>query len=187
MVNVIMRFVMVENPDFSSESSTKPSDATETTSLLPSGNDLDNLSTTLGFSKLLLSDSRVVTAFLVAFSSACMITSFHATLPFHVQEVFGWGPGRVGMLFFCLSVPGIFIGPVAGWVRDRIGVRIPAAVSLFGQVGILVLIGLAGNDRFSWASSKTTGPVLYTVSIIAIGVMRPFIAGLGPVEVVGRC
>lgn len=186
-VNAIMRLVMVENSDYSFESSTKLSEAAETTTLLPSSDDLDDVSTTLGFWRLLFRDSRVVTAFLVAFSSACTVTSFHATLPLHVQEVFGWGPGRVGMLFSCLSIPGIFIGPVAGWIRDCIGVRTPAAASLVLQAGILVLIGVAGNDRFAWASSQTTGPLLYTISITAMGIMRPFVAGLGPVEVIGRC
>jgi hypothetical protein len=34
-----------------------------------------------------------------------------------------WGPDSAGLLFAGLAIPGILIGPLAGWVRDRVGAR----------------------------------------------------------------
>jgi nitrate/nitrite transporter NarK len=68
----------------------------------------------------MLCDARVLTILLVIISGTAVRTTFHATLPLYVQETFGWGPEMTGFLFSCLIVPGILIGPLAGWVRDHI-------------------------------------------------------------------
>lgn len=38
------------------------------------------------------------------------------------------------------------LGPFAGWLRDRIGTRYPAVISLIIQADVLVLLGFAGNE-----------------------------------------
>ncbi|KAJ5440645.1 Major facilitator superfamily domain general substrate transporter [Penicillium cf. griseofulvum] len=90
-------------------------------------------------------------------------TSFDATLPLYVEEKFGWGPSTAGLLFAGLVVPGVFIGPVAGWAI------------------VLGLMGIAGSD-IPWASAQNMGKPLYAACIVAIGTLMPFVSSIVPVE-----
>ncbi|CAG8909808.1 unnamed protein product [Penicillium egyptiacum] len=134
------------------------------------------------FWHIIFTDSRALTALFVAVSTTTVGTSFHATLPIHVQETFGWGPGESGSLFACLIMPTLLVSPLAGWLRDRFGVRYPAMASAVFQAVILGLLGLAGTDCLPWTSAKTGGGALYTGCILALGLARPFTANVGPVE-----
>ncbi|OQE35332.1 hypothetical protein PENCOP_c013G07433 [Penicillium coprophilum] len=180
VIDIIARLLMIENPHHSSPVS---DDADETTTLLPEHIEPHDASTTFGFWIFLLRDSRVLTALAVTILTTAILTSFHATLPLHTEEAFGWKPRQVGITFFLLSVPALFLSTPAGWLRDRIGVRLPITISLALHAIFHVLVGVAGNDRFPWASSQHRGPVLYISSIICLGILRPFVTGVGPVEV----
>lgn len=144
-------------------------------------------STAGNFWRIILTDNRALTALFVAVSSTTVGTSFHATLPLHVQETFGWGPGQSGSLFACLIMPTLLVSPLAGWLRDRFGVRYPAMASAVFQAVMLGLLGLAGTDCLPWTSAQTGGGALYTGCILAIGVARPFTMNVGPVELSGEC
>ncbi|CAG8890978.1 unnamed protein product [Penicillium egyptiacum] len=187
------RLIMIESPP--KDSSTQPTassqhkadeeealEASETTNLLSPSQDSQNSHSAFDFWRVMLCDSRVLTVLLVIISGTTVGTSFHATLPLHVQETFGWGPGKTGFLFSCLIAPGLLIGPLAGWVRDRIGVRPPAVVALILQAVLQGLLGIAGSDRVSWASAGKWGGAIYIASIMAIGATRPFMTGIGPTE-----
>lgn len=202
-VDLIARLVMIESPPIerppknSSQpkaSSSQPEadveealETSETTSLLSPHQDPQNPPTALNFWRVMLCDARVLTVLLVIISGTTVGTSFHATLPLHVQETFGWGPGTTGFLFSCLLAPGLLIGPLAGWVRDRIGIRPPAVVALILQAVLQGLIGIAGSDRVSWASADKWGGTMYIACIMAIGATRPFMTGIGPTELTGKC
>ena len=177
-LDLVARLVMIEPPPKSSKSES----AGEITSLLPS----QSQSPASNFYKVMLCDSRVLTILLVGTASTTVSTSFHATLPLHVQETFGWGPSTTGLLFACLVLPILFMGPIAGCIRDRVGVRIPAMTSLVLQAVLLGLVGVAGNGHFPWASTETSGKTIYTGSLLAIGTLRPFMSAIGPVELSGE-
>ncbi|KAJ5813806.1 Tetracycline resistance protein TetA/multidrug resistance protein MdtG [Penicillium pulvis] len=181
-LDLMARLLMVER---TLELSSKPEDTTETTSLLSSEGNPPTPSTTDSFWRILLCDSRVLAVLLVTTTSAAVGTSFHATLPLYVQETFGWKSGSVGLMFSCLIFPSLVISPLAGWVRDRVGVRMPAVVSLILQAGALGMLGIGGNDQFAWASIHNRGEILYILSIIAIGTLRPFVSNIGTVELAG--
>lgn len=184
-IDLVARLVMIESP---SKGSTEPqSEEAENTSLLSSHENAQNSSTVDNFWRIMLCDSRVLTALLVAITSTTVGTSFHATLPLYVQETFGWGPGTTGFLFSCLIFPTLLISPLAGWVRDRVGVRVPAVASSILQAWLLTLLGIAGSDRISWASAQNLGGTLYIACIICLGAVRPFMTSVGPVELAGRC
>lgn len=182
-LDLMARLLMVER---TLELSSKPEDITETTSLLSSEGSPPTPSTTDSFWRILLCDSRVLAVLLVTTTSAAVGTSFHATLPLYVQETFGWKSGSVGLIFSCLIFPSLVISPLAGWVRDRVGVRMPAVVSLILQAGALGMLGIGGNDQFAWANSHNRGEILYILSIIAIGTLRPFVSNIGTVELAGK-
>ncbi|KAJ5765375.1 Tetracycline resistance protein TetA/multidrug resistance protein MdtG, partial [Penicillium odoratum] len=188
VIDLVARVLMVQEPpihfsmpDTETIGSEEEAEPTETTGLLSSDGD-SHIQSTTGFWRVICHDSRVLTVLFLQVSSITVGTCFNATIPLHVQETFGWGPGVIGGIFSCLSLPVLLIGPLAGWVQGRIGAKYPAVVSLILQAGVLILLGLAGTERIPWFSAQRHGGTIYIVSIIAMGVLRPFMTGLGPVE-----
>jgi sugar phosphate permease len=145
-----------------------------------------DLSTSSGFYRAMLRNGRVLAALLTSMAVAVVIVGIDATLPLHVRDVFGWGPGQTGMMFLYLQVPSIVIGPFAGWARDRVGLRYPVSLSLAAFAGLMWLQGVPGNRRFPWASADSRGPTIYIASMLAIGTVTPFLAGIGILEVTGE-
>ncbi|KAJ5986736.1 Major facilitator superfamily domain general substrate transporter [Penicillium sp. IBT 35674x] len=157
--DIIARLLMIEKFDESeSNCASERTDASETTGFFNSSEDQQEAPTTLGFWRTMLSNGRVMTALLISLSIMSLSTGFDMTLPLHVDEAFGWGTGTTGLLFFCLSVPVILISPLAGWLRDRIGIRAPTAVGFIIQAMSMALLGIAGNSHFPWASAEAAGP-----------------------------
>jgi MFS family permease len=122
----------------------------------------------------------------MAIATTTVGTSFHATLPIHIPEPVNWGAGETGTLFACLITPTVLVSPLAGWLRDRYGVKYPATASALFQGVIFVLLGLAGTNFLPWTRVQTGGGVLYTGCILAIGVARPFTTNVGTVELSGK-
>ncbi|QKX54312.1 uncharacterized protein TRUGW13939_01398 [Talaromyces rugulosus] len=139
-------------------------------------------STAGNFWRIILTDERALTALVMAIATTTVGTSFHATLPIHIQETFDWGSRESGTLFACLIMPTVLVSPMAGWLRDRYGVKYPAMASAIFQGVIFVLLGLAGTDFLPWTRVQTGGGALYTGCILALGVARPFTANVGTVE-----
>ncbi|KAJ5524271.1 Tetracycline resistance protein TetA/multidrug resistance protein MdtG, partial [Penicillium frequentans] len=188
VIDLVARLLMMEAssthsspPGTETMKSSEEADFTETTSLLASHGDSrnsPNASLWLG----ICCDFRVLTVLLLQTLIITVGTCFNATIPLHVQETFGWGPSKVGLLFSCLSLPGFVLGPFAGWLRDRIGTKYPAVISLIIQAGVLVLLGFAGNERVPWLSAQQHGGKVYIASVTAMGALRPLVSGLGPLE-----
>jgi len=97
----------------------------ETTPLIPtqevfcSSQDHVNEISALGFYLLALRQKRIIGAIFCSLTFAIIVSSFDATIPLHVQEVFGWGSFSAGMMFVALQAPGAIFGPICGWLRDR--------------------------------------------------------------------
>lgn len=176
--DLVARAVMIETPSALKDND----DEAEAISLLTSSQDQSNPLHVGAFWRIMLCDGRVLTYLLITMTSTVVTTSFDATLPLHVEETFGWGPSRAGLLFAGLVIPGLIVGPIAGWVRDRIGARFPVIVGSILQAVLLGLMGIAGSNAFSWASVQNGGKSIYIASIIGIGTMRPFVSGIAPVE-----
>jgi MFS family permease len=185
VIDVVARLLMVEKA--AEEDTDKTSaDAEENDPLLEPSNEEENSedakTPTVNFWRTMLSNSRVVTALLIGIWGPTLNTSFNATLPLHVLDIFGWGPSRVGLMFSLLALPGLPISPLAGYLRDRIGTRTPATIALALQGVFLVLLGFAGNKQFEWSSAAGRGQALYIFCCIVFGTLRPFVSGIGPVE-----
>ncbi|CRG82820.1 putative MFS-type transporter C18,02 [Talaromyces islandicus] len=182
LIDVAARLLIVESSE--RPSTQVPTQAEETDNLLPSpeGDGKQSSAPSSNFWRIMLSNCRVITVLAIGLWGPALNTSFNATIPLHVLDIFGWGPSVVGLMFFLLAIPGLFVSPLAGYLRDRIGTRKPASMGLGLQAVFLVLLGFAGNSHFDWACSGGRGPALYILSIVTIGILRPFVSGVGAVE-----
>ena len=191
-IDVAMRMAMIETRD-------PPPSAEETASLLP---DVQSSSTTTtnttttptasnptppesNFWYVMLYDSRLIVALLAQITSVSISVGFSATLPLHVQQVFGWGTSLVGVAFAYLTVPSMVFSPVSGWLRDRVGIRAPSVVGFIVQAILLSLLGMVGDDRFPWAGGQNHGPAMYAATLVALGIVRPFGSGVATLEATG--
>lgn len=198
VLDVVARLLMVEKKELATKSETDVA-SSEVEPLLqsPGSNDDaevavdengdvvregDGTAPSANFWRMMLGNSRVVTSLLISVWGPTLNTSFNATLPLHVLDVFGWSPSRVGLMFLLLSLPSLPISPWAGHLRDRIGTRLPATIALASQAVFLVLLGFAGNQQFEWSSTGERGKALYILCCVTFGIIRPFISGIGPVE-----
>lgn len=186
-IDLVARLLMIESPsEVASASSQSNSQASEATRLLPLVGDKRASSSLRSFWCSLLCNGRILLCLLITFSSVTVSTSLYATLPLWIQDRFDWGPSHAGLLFAGLAIPGILLGPFAGWVRDRVGARYPATISAVLQALFLGLSGIAGTDRFSWSGAQTGGKEMYSGSLIAIGILRPFLSGIAPAELTSK-
>lgn len=98
-----------------------------------------------------LANPRLMTAFLVAFVQAVLLGSFDATVPTTAQELFGFDSLKAGLLFLPLGAMDLVIGPIAGWLVDRYGVKPGAVVGYSYLAPVLVLLRLpqqgGGRDQ----------------------------------------
>ncbi|PQE22036.1 MFS transporter protein [Rutstroemia sp. NJR-2017a BBW] len=177
-IDLLARLIMIESPYNILPSSDEDAD---TGSSDPLCDNSEAPPSAGSFWRIMMCDGRVVACLLIVFTSVSVTTSFEATLPFQVQQKFGWDLRAVGLLFAGLVIPGVLIGPLAGWIRDRVGARPPVVVCSVIQAVILGLLGVAGRDIPSGDIPKTDGR-LYVASILAIGALRPFVSGIAPAE-----
>lgn len=185
VIDLVARVLMIDTPSGTSSTASGGLASEVSRPLLPQG-DQEAPSSTVGLWRSLLCSGRVLTCLFFTLSSQTVSTSLYATLPLHIEEKFQWGPGFAGLLFAGLAVPGILIGPFAGWVRDRLGARYPALFCSILQALFLSLSGIAGTNTMSWSSAQTGGKGIYMYSLIAIGILRPFVSGIAPAELTGK-
>lgn len=98
----------------------------------------------------LLTDPRLLTAFLVALVQALLLGNFDATVPTTAQELFGLDSLKAGLLFIPLGAFDLVIGPLAGWFVDRYGTKPAAILGYSFLVPLLVLLRVpheGGTDQ----------------------------------------
>lgn len=125
----------------------------------------------------------VVTALVADVVFAIIIASFETTLPIHIKDVFGWKTLQAGLLFLLIQLPALILLTPAGWLKDKIGMRIPVTVGFLLFAPSLWLLGVPGSDGFEWANRGNVGQIIFMVSLLAIGVWRTLLLGFGAVEV----
>lgn len=110
------------------------------------------------------------------------IASFDTTIPLHIQKVFHWKTLQAGLLFLLLQLPSMIIVVPAGWVKDRIGMRLPVTIGFIILAPSLWLLRVPGESGFKWADGQA-GQGIYIGALLAIGVCRTLMLGFGGVEV----
>jgi EmrB/QacA subfamily drug resistance transporter len=91
---------------------------------------------------------------LAAFLVFASMISAMILMPFYLQNVLGFAPGKVGLVMTAVPVAMLLAAPLAGWLSDLIGPRIPATsgLALVGA-GLLLLSGLDADfsvPRILW-------------------------------------
>lgn len=109
-------------------------------------------------------------------------SSFSTTLPLHVQGVFHWGSLPAGLMFAALQGPSFILSPFVGWLKDRIGTREPTTLGFAILAPLFWLIGTPGDERFPWANENNRGPLIYTMTILGIGIVSTLLNGSGTIE-----
>jgi EmrB/QacA subfamily drug resistance transporter len=101
-----------------------------------------------------------ITVFSIQF--IIMITVYRAVF---FQDALGWSPLKSGSVFFFTSLPVLFMSPIAGWVADRFGSKIPIAV------GFTLLI-----YSFFWVAFFVQGSLfVLVIGFFAFGLGVPLI------------
>ncbi|KAJ5759556.1 hypothetical protein N7520_006712 [Penicillium odoratum] len=134
-----------------------------------------------GFYRIMLPDARVVVGILNTIINYSLLASFDAIITLHGQDALGWESLAVGMMFLSFQMPFIFLGPLAGWLRDRAGLRYPTTVGWALLAPIMWLIGVPGTDKTP-CSSTGNGEGLFIFTVIAFGVGVPFVCGAGHLQ-----
>ncbi|RAL16596.1 MFS general substrate transporter [Aspergillus homomorphus CBS 101889] len=128
---------------------------------------------------LILRKKRVAAGLLGDTLLAVIIASFETTIPLHIKKVFAWDSFHAGLLFLLLQAPTLLLVVPVGWLKDKFGLRYPVSLGFVLLAPSLVLLGIPGQ----WVDPAHSGPVIYLVTLIAIGVWRTLILGYGGVEV----
>lgn len=110
-------------------------------------------------------DSRLLVALLVTFYHACLVGTFNATIPIHVQRTFQMTSLDSGLLFIAIEVPYMVLGPIVGRAVDRSGPRNCATL------GNLLLVPALYFLRFPHGesdSSRNSWQVVFYVSLLVL-------------------
>ncbi|KAI9375057.1 MFS general substrate transporter [Aspergillus egyptiacus] len=152
----------------------------------PTESDMAEETASHTFYQKMLSDPRVLTGVgnVIIFSS--IMTGFNTTWPVHLRRIFGWGPSPVGLLFFIRQAPGVLLSPVSGWVRDRLGLRYPTAIAWATLALLVLFLGVPGDQHFpwNWASDQRSGKAIFITCVAGIGVVSPFVRGVGFLQII---
>jgi MFS family permease len=131
-----------------------------------------------GFYRIMLSQSTVWVGLFSVTAFAIILAGFDATLPVHLRNAFGWNPAAVGAIFLGLQVPGMFLSPFIGGLRDRVGLRWPTTLGWILLTPLLWLSGTPGTSGFPhlpWGSDEGA----FIACIISIGLVSVLVRGAG--------
>lgn len=138
------------------------------------------------FYAVMMSDIRVIVSLANVVAGSLIASGLNTTLPVHLRAIFEWGPFDVGLIFLILRVPAIILGPLSGWLRDRIGLRLPTTIAWVIQTPLLILLGLPGSG-ISLLDGDSYGKPTFVCCIAGLGAMFPFVQGTGILNVVCKC
>ncbi|KAJ5795004.1 hypothetical protein N7457_001603 [Penicillium paradoxum] len=187
IVDIIMRLLMIEKPqkrrDAESTCAEDHSYSSEREPLLNGGR-TSNIEEIGGwrFYLFLFRQSRFTAGIVCYFVFALFIASFESTVAMHVRDTFGWGVFPVGLLFASIQGPGMVLAPLVGYLKDRVGSRVPTMIGFISVAPFFGLLGIAGDERFPWATGGTRGKIVYGVCTTMIGCFMCLLSGVGTME-----
>ncbi|KFX94357.1 hypothetical protein O988_06352 [Pseudogymnoascus sp. VKM F-3808] len=137
----------------------------------------------LGFYRIVLCNIRIMVGLLNTVMFSMILSGFDATLPLHLQRIFHWGPLQVGFIFLGLQVPGMVLGPVVGWLRDKVGLRCPTTIGWILIAPLLWLLAVP-KTGVNWADHGPNGKIIFIAGIIGIGSVAPLVRGAGTFQLI---
>jgi MFS family permease len=187
-LDIVMRLAMVEKPrnhgkaadtedEESSDQNAKPDGGvTEDSALLadtspksyssPERNvdvNQNNRPSIFDFYRAILCQPRVVVGLLSYMMHSSLLASYNTTIPAHVSHAFDWDALATGLLFVALQSPSLVLSPLCGWLRDKIGTRVPAGMGFVLIAPSLWLVGQRIRSS-SHGVALWIRPRLYTLS-----------------------
>ncbi|KAJ5701247.1 MFS general substrate transporter [Penicillium malachiteum] len=109
---------------------------------------------------------------------SAMLSAFDSRLPLHLRDVFNWGSLSAGLVFLTIQLPGPFLSPLVGWLRDRVGIRYPTTIGWIVVSLLLWTLKIPGQRRFEWASPDRAGKPMFIATMIGFGMTIPFVRGV---------
>ncbi|KAL4958127.1 major facilitator superfamily domain-containing protein [Aspergillus filifer] len=143
------------------------------------------------FYTLILTDTRVIISLLNTLLFASIVTSFDSTLPLHLRRIFNWGSLPSGLIFFALQIPGPFLNPLAGMLRDRVGLRYPTTGGWVAVAVLLWVLGLPGSGRLGLGMDSGSvdelrfGKGVFVATTACIGCALPLVRGVAMLQIMG--
>ncbi|KAJ5662388.1 uncharacterized protein N7477_010004 [Penicillium maclennaniae] len=200
-LDIVIRFLMVEKPlkkggsskpeNDHDRSSTASRSTDEESPLLPEASCDPKASAqteevasvpTASFYRAILLQPRVIIGLLCSTVYSAILASYSTTIPIHVNLAFGWGSLPTGLLFIGLEGPIILASPLYGWLRDKIGTRLPATIGFTLLAPLLWLAGAADQKEFPWATPQSSAEATYIAAIISIGAVTNLMSSVSTIE-----
>ncbi|KAJ5146178.1 uncharacterized protein N7515_000742 [Penicillium bovifimosum] len=188
VVDIIMRLLMIEKPQkrravgVSCVEDRSHSHSSEREPLLDTSRQSIDEIGGWRFYLCLFRRPRFAAGMICYFVFALFVASFESTISMHVRNAFGWGVFPVGLLFASIQGPGMLLAPLVGWLKDRVGSRVPTTIGFFSIAPFLWLLGVAGDERFPWATVGTRGKIIYGVCTTMVGCFTCLLSGVGAME-----
>ncbi|KAJ6090216.1 hypothetical protein N7486_009031 [Penicillium sp. IBT 16267x] len=190
LVDIIMRLLMVEKP----VKSCRAAENGEREPLMKdhqpaaNGEQSDHLISVevrgWRFYACLFPETRFSAGVYCGYVYALLIGSLESTMAVHVRNAFGWSALHVGLLLGLIQGPAIILATPVGWMKDRVGSRIPTAVGYFMLAPFIILSGAPGDNRFPWAVVEARGQSIYVICMAAIGCLVCLLNGIGSIEAI---
>ncbi|KAF9015431.1 MFS general substrate transporter [Cyathus striatus] len=113
---------------------------------------------------LLAKSPRAMVAVATILVYGVVFTTLEPTLPLRLQEIWGLGPGKVGLIFFAAVIPTFISSPLSGYLSDRIGTGIITVLCLALSVPWWIVICVKGPlalfiTSFALQSFFTSGTI----------------------------
>lgn len=138
------------------------------------------------FHLCLFREAGFSTGIFCAFVFALLVGCFESTLAVHVRITFGWEALYVGFLLALFQGPGMILAAPVGWMKDRIGSRIPTAVALVTLSPLVILLGVPGSKLYPFEDIEALGMNLYVVCVASIGCLLSLLNGIGSMQATGK-
>ncbi|KAJ5958434.1 uncharacterized protein N7479_005584 [Penicillium vulpinum] len=193
VVDIIMRLLMIEKQQKRRDTACRDLNgspcaeenrhSSETEPLL--GGDMSSATEEIGgwrFYVCLFRQPRFMAGIVCYFVFALFIASFESTIAMRVRYAFDWGVFPIGLLFASIQGPGMILAPLVGSLKDRVGSRVPTTIGFISLAPFLWVLGVAGDERFPWATLGNRGKIIYGVCTTMIGCFMCFLMGVGTME-----
>ncbi|KAG5999787.1 hypothetical protein E4U43_001861 [Claviceps pusilla] len=211
-VDLMMRFIMIENKQSLQSKEDRPrdveatersgvSEVDEQTALLraascrnkddPRPNDIDTLqrksspetsSSPENFYMFILTSPRALTAIACHCTMSIVLLSLDTTLPLHAYRTFGWDTAQVSVMFLFLQLPSLLLSTLMGIIKDKSGTRLPTGVGLLAMGGFLWLLGAAAEDGLRVLGADGRSQLITMMALVGIGTARTLVSGSGILE-----
>ncbi|KAL4801810.1 MFS general substrate transporter [Aspergillus unguis] len=189
-IDLVARLLMLEAPKPKPQRKTQASSTDEEQTLLsptqppPQPSQAEPKQKPRGFYRTVLCNAAGVVGLLNTFVFSLTLTGLDSTLPLHLRNTFGWTSLQTSMIFLALQVPGPFLSPLVGALRDKVGLRNPTTIGWILTAVSLYILGIPGQEGISWASpepGKAGTPILVGATI-ALGAVTPFVRGVAMIQ-----